>query len=178
MARSIAVKELPSQVTLCASSGSPQTPPGCSDPADAELAVVSSQEGRGRAGLPQCRQAPLSQPVGEAARKHVFLRRRTLLREERSPSQGLGELNRGPVLCFHLGSITSTDGLSGFKSNVWLWPSPLHPEQKEGRSVVVFVAGKRHTACHAGINKDALCRPANWICRLCLNSLFPHWSRP
>ncbi|XP_061561557.1 ankyrin repeat and fibronectin type-III domain-containing protein 1 isoform X3 [Phycodurus eques] len=68
-----------------------QTPPGCDDPADAELAVVSSQEGPGRAGLPQRRQAPLSQPVGEAARKHVVLRRRLLLREDRSPSKGLDD---------------------------------------------------------------------------------------
>lgn len=70
---------------------SQQTPPGRHDPADAEPAVVPDQEVPWWAGLPQRRQAPLPEPVGEAARKHVVLRGRLLLRQDGPPPQSLGE---------------------------------------------------------------------------------------
>lgn len=70
---------------------SQQTPPGCYDPADAEPAVVPDQEVPRRAGLPQRRQAPLPEPVGEATRKHLLLRRCLLLWQDGPPPQSLGE---------------------------------------------------------------------------------------
>lgn len=68
-----------------------QTPPGPDDPADAEPAVVPDQEVPRWAGLPQRRQAPLPEPVGETAREHLLLRGCLLLRQDGPPPQGLGE---------------------------------------------------------------------------------------
>ena len=54
-------------------SPSQQTPPWSYEPADAEPAVVPDQEVPWWAGLPERRQAPLQEPVGEATRKHLLL---------------------------------------------------------------------------------------------------------
>lgn len=83
---------------------SQQVPGGGRDPADAEPPVVSEQEVPRWAGLPQRRQASLQEPVGEAAWKHLLLRRCLLLRQDGPAAQSLGE----PQLVRHKSAVAQT----------------------------------------------------------------------